>query len=549
VWVFLHGLLRTPGAWIALSFLIIGLPFLRMAGLHYDASFELACFYPCSTPIFRPNLFGHTVPLMIIQYLGTLKAWLYAPLLKYYVVTPFLLRLPSLMAGAGSVWLLFAILDRVSGRAAAIAGALLLATDASFLIATSYDFGPIALLHLFVLAGVFLLLRFERTRKTAYLGIAFFLFGLALWYKALVVWMLGGLVAAAALVFPRRVLALLSPARVAVAACAISLGAMPLIYYNVASRGATLHVGSLAAGSPPFSTKFLILRRTLDGSVFFSWLTEDRQPETMRAPARPGPKVSVGISRAVGQFRSNWMFFAFVASCCLLPWLWFTPSRHLALFAIVYLAVTWALMLILPATGAALHHTILLWPFPHFLMAVAGTQLARSMGKHAARIMIWILIAVAGCNLTLINNYYAELVTRGTTSVWTDAVYPLFDYLSSSSASEIVTVDWGYATTLCLLSDGRMPMRDISFLLLQPTDAQREDVRLLMLQPGALFVDYAEGGGQFPGVHDRIAQIAGAAGYEKKIVGRIRDRNDRLRFEIARYIQAPVLSAAAALRR
>ena len=78
------------------------------------------------------------------------------------------------------------------------------------------------LLHLFVLAGVFLALRFDTTKKPVYLALAFFCFGLALWYKALVVWMLAGLAAASAVVFPKRILALLSPARVAIAAGALS---------------------------------------------------------------------------------------------------------------------------------------------------------------------------------------------------------------------------------------------------------------------------------------------------------------------------------------
>jgi Dolichyl-phosphate-mannose-protein mannosyltransferase len=536
----IHALVRRTGAWIAVSFLIIGLPFLRQAGLHYDASFELACFYPCSPPVFRAHVFGRAVPLMIIQYLGALKAWLYMPLLKYFVVTPFLLRLPSLIAGAGSVWLLFAILDRVCGRRAAVAGALLLATDASFLIATSYDFGPIALLHLFILAGIFLVLRFESSKKSGYLALAFFCFGLALWYKALVVWMLGGLAAASAAVFPRRILALLSPARVAIAAGAFSCGALPLIYYNVVTAGATLHPGNITMEAAPLQMKALILRRTLDGSAFFSWLTEDRQPGTMLAPKRIGSKASVAVSRAVGQFRSNWMFFAAMAACCLLPWLWFTPSRQAALFALIYLAVTWALMLILPGTGAALHHDILLWPFPHFLIAVAGAQLAQSLGRRLAPVIAMILAAVVSCNLLLINNYYSALVTQGTTALWTDAIYPLFDYLASSRAAEVVTVDWGYETTLCLLSDGRMPIKDISFLLLQPTDEQTKYVRSLMVRPSTLFVDYAYGGEQFPGVHNRIDQIAAGAGFRKMLVARIRDRNQRPRFEVARYFEGTI---------
>jgi hypothetical protein len=499
----------SPGAAIAFLFLIIGLPFLGKTGLHYDATFELACFYPCSDPVFRPTLFGHVVPVMIIQYLGTLKAWLYLPLLNFHILTPYLLRLPSLAIGAASVWMFYAILDHVSGRPAAVVGAMLLATDASFLIATSYDFGPIALLHFLILSAVLLLLRFDVTLNPVYLAIAFVLFGASLWYKALAVWMLGGLAAGAVVVFPKRLFALLTPGRVAIVTSAIALGAFPLIYYNVVSGGATLHPANIATGATPLSQKVLVLKRTLNGSVFFGWLTDEGSPGTELEPASLGDRVSIGITRTIGHIRSNWMLYAVAGSCCLLPSLWFTPSRKPTLFALIYLLAARGLMVLLPGTGAALHHVILLWPFPHFLVAVAGVQLARSLGKYGARLLTTMLIFSVGYNLLLINAYYADLVTRGTTVVWTDAIHPLFENLRS--ATEIVTVDWGYATTLCLLSHGQMPMKDISFLLLNPTEAQKAYVGSLMGKSQTVFVDHVGGDEQLPAAHARIAQIAAAA--------------------------------------
>src|SRR5437764_288736 len=169
---------------IALLFIALGALFLRKTGLHYDASYELAAFYPCVGPAFRPTVFGHEIPLMVLPYLGTLKTWLYLPILRFLDVTVQAVRLPFLLIGATSIWLFFAILERVSGRRADVAGALLLATDVSFVVATTYDFGPIALLHCFLLAGIWLLLRFERTGSSRLLAAAFFLFGLALWHKA-----------------------------------------------------------------------------------------------------------------------------------------------------------------------------------------------------------------------------------------------------------------------------------------------------------------------------------------------------------------------------
>jgi hypothetical protein len=83
----------------------VGFPFLRLPGLHVDASSEMACFCPCSHPAFRPSVFGFEAPLMVLPYLGAFKAWLYQPLLISLQVAPIVLRLPLLLIGPVTVWM------------------------------------------------------------------------------------------------------------------------------------------------------------------------------------------------------------------------------------------------------------------------------------------------------------------------------------------------------------------------------------------------------------------------------------------------------------
>ena len=79
---------NSPALWIVLLFLVAGLAFIRKTGMHFDASYELACFYRCSAPTSATRFFGHTVPVMVIPYLGAFKAWLYQPILQYLDITP-----------------------------------------------------------------------------------------------------------------------------------------------------------------------------------------------------------------------------------------------------------------------------------------------------------------------------------------------------------------------------------------------------------------------------------------------------------------------------
>jgi hypothetical protein len=98
----------------------------------------------------------------------------------------------------------------------------------------------------------------------------------------------------------------------------------------------------------------------------------------------------------------------------------------------------------------------------------------------------------------------------------------------------VVTVDWGYETTMCLLSDGQLPIWDLSYELLSP-NADIAKVRWMMEDRRNLFVGHAEGSEVFSGIHTRLAQIAAEAGLHKQVERIVRDRNGRARFEVARY--------------
>jgi hypothetical protein len=137
-------------------------------------------------------------------------------------------------------------------------------------------------------------------------------------------------------------------------------------------------------------------------------------------------------------------------------------------------------------------------------------------------------------NALLLNQYLDRLATNGTTAIWTDAINPLFAYLERVDAKRLVMVDWGYSATLCLLSDGRLPLTDISFDLLSPA-ANAENVRSLIADPQNLFVDHAPGLEVFPAVRERLASIANRNGYGRQVVETIFDRNYRPRFEVVRF--------------
>ena len=145
-----------------------------------------------------------------------------------------------------------------------------------------------------------------------------------------------------------------------------------------------------------------------------------------------------------------------------------------------------------------------------------------------------VLCLLLARNALLLNQYLAHLATRGTTVIWTDALDPLLAYLETVDASRLSIVDWGYSSSLCVLSSGRLPLQDISFSLQSP-DENVDGIRSLMADTRNLFVEHAEGCDIFPQARERLASISQRAGYVRHVQAVICDRNRRPRFEVVRY--------------
>src|SRR5579863_4883810 len=179
--------------WLACClFILLSLLLIPHAGIQDDESlFALPLWLPMESR-FEIRIFHHDVALMIASYLGTLKTCIYWPIFKLVGSGVFAVRVPMLLAGVASIHFFFKLLLRSGPPAAAYLGALLLATEPTFLLTNTFDWGPVALEHLLLIAGGYALLRFVQggRNEPKFLAIGFFLFGLALWNKALFLWAL-----------------------------------------------------------------------------------------------------------------------------------------------------------------------------------------------------------------------------------------------------------------------------------------------------------------------------------------------------------------------
>jgi hypothetical protein len=507
--------LRARGALAAILLLFVAsaMLFVSRPGIEADEAL-----------VANPALYyWHKVPLMLMSYMGALKAWFYIGLFNIVKPGPVSLRTPTVVFGAVAIWLFFVLLDRTIGRRAAWIGALLLATDSMYVILEAIDYGPNALHFVLKLGAMVLLLHFYRDASIRALAAGFFLLGLGLWDKAIFAWVLCGVSIATVIAFPREVWRRATIRNLAVAAMSMIVGALPLVIYNIARPLDTLK-SNVHITHEPLAHKVVLLERTMNASVLFGFFT------AVEPPPHPGEantrwlKISKAISDAAHHPTRNFTIWA-VCLCSL--GLFARASREPVLFGLLACAGTWLPMVLTAGAGGAAHHVILLWPFQ--FLAIAGALAAVPWNWTA----VAATLALCAANLLVTNEYCWELARNGPEIRWTDAIYPLERRLETLRSPNIYIVDWGIFESINLLSDNLTPVRAVDW-------SNTPELRRIVSDPRAAFVAHIDGYAYFPQQRALLEDAAASGGYEEVPIEIIYDRNGRATFDVFRFRKVPL---------
>jgi hypothetical protein len=519
-------------------FFASGMIFLPHLGLQNDeAIFADALFEPKAITYLVK--LGHSrFPLMLMTYLGTLKSWIYRPLFNWLGTGIWVIRFPMLLAGTASIYLFYLFLFRVAGRRAALFGCSLLAVDSIYLLTACFDWGPVALQHLLLAGGSLLLVGFYQTGSHRQLGWGWALLGLAMWDKALAIWMLAGMGVATAVVLNKKLLGVMTPRRVAISVICFCLGALPLLIYNVNNHWATFR-GNATWDTHDIPGKARLLAATADGHALFGWLVnEDWQTDKPHAPRSALTGISAGISSLAQSPRHNLMLYAFVLALLLTP-LARGGALKAILWALLAMAIAWVQMVLTANAGGSSHHAILLWPLPEMVIAISFAAASRRLGRAGVPVLTGVLVLLMISSLLVTNEYYWRMRRNGGAMNWTDAVFPLSDYMRTVRASNIFSVDWGIMDNLRMLNRGKLALRVGTDPISKPqfTDDDRDFLAKMIGEPDHLFINHTKNFEFFTGVNAKLVKYAEGAGYRRKVEAVIPDSNWRPVYEVYRFVR------------
>ncbi len=509
------------------------------AGIQEDEALFSIPFYSALPREYKIRTAHHDIPLMVMSYVGALKSWIYWPLIQWFGSSVWTIRLPVVLAGTITVFLFYYLVRDSGGPRSAFAallGAVLLATDPVFLLTNTYDWGPVALEHLLLVSGCVLLLRFAQDRmekalvengraRTGHLMFGFFCFGLGLWNKALFVWALSGLTVAAVTVFWRELKTCLTPRLLGLALAGFLLGALPFVVFNLRAGNATVNENAhLDLDNMP--QKWLQLGRAANGSSLFAFIVDEDVDAPMKPPPTWRGRLAERIHSIFGEHRETGFFTVLGITLACGPLWW---RSRAARFSLVFLVVAWSMMALTKNAGGAAHHDILLWPFPILFVVSALQRVPWRWLTMAAAVF---LVAM---NVLVVNQYILQFERDGASENFTDALFTLDRDLPENQ--DIYVIDWGINATSQLNHQGRLRLHPAEGALRNPTPeaGQAVQLRAMLADSNALWVDHVPGREAFHGVGANLEKFAAQAGYRRELLRTVTDSNGRPVFEIFRY--------------
>ena len=518
-------------------FILLGTLLIPYAGIQADEALFSAPLFPHVNKDLPLPWWPQNLSLMLFSYMGSLKSVLYWPIFRILGTGPWTLRFPAVLLGSIAIFIFFRLAHTSGGARAAAIGAFLLATDPVFLLTNTFDWGPVAIEHLLLVTGCWLICRFDYSRLGHHdvqvasiwnLAAGFLCWGLALWNKAIFAWALSGLIAGGLLVFRAEIQRCLKPRLILAAIAGFLCGVLPLLIYNFSHSSATVTEN---AHLDPRSVagKWIQLESAANGSSLFSYMvSEDWRPDP-KPPRSVRGRAATWIEQRLGPHHRTGMYYVFGALLLAAPWWW---KYRAARFSLVFMAVAWLLMALTRGAGAAAHHVVLLWPFPILFVAVALASLPW-------RPLAWAVgVGMIGMNLLVLNQYIAQFERNGAGDVFTDALYPLSSSLAPYADRTVYIIDWGLYENLNLLHQGRLDLRVASSALDtdSPSPDQLAEIRRMLQAPGGLILNHVREHEVFRNVGARLERAARSLGYRKEVVQTVADSNGRPMFEIIRFV-------------
>lgn len=489
-------------------------------GLYYDELLFVNGALGGQTDIFIFYRLGD-LPVMLMPYIGALKAWLYYPIFSLFDVTAYTVRWPVIAIGAVTLWIGYQYVKTAFSRGAATIFVLLAAVEPSTLFHTRLDWGPTTLMMLLRSLLLLSLVAWLKTGKPWYVIAAGAFAVLGVFDKLNFIWIVLAAGLALVMVYPRQLLEFANRHRRGVVATACVLVALVAIGLWVVARSNTSwgsEIGSFDLASRLQHVKRM-LQVTFGGvGVYLVVIGQNQMIQGgVVQLAALGFMTMVGILvwAAKRKIAGGGKEFAFIM-----------------LFALLVLA---QLFMTTRATGP--HHMAVLaplWLIPLAALLAPAFEGGAGLRERVLQVMVFAAIAGVLVSSLAINRAYLMAFDGPVNPRWDPASSEAVTILALVERERpIFAVDWGMGTIIHGLLNGRANVNDHWPLFKDGlSDEHKEWYEKEFLPKTPLFVVPAIGKETFPETRRNFFDVAASRRWQVSQYAEIKRQDGSVLYEI-----------------
>ena len=483
------------------------------------------------------HLFGKTLPLMIVDYVGALNTYLLLLYFKLGGIGVVTMRLWPITVAAAIIWLTWELGRRLFGTRAGFLAAMLLAVQPSFVFFARQGIYVTNTTIALMLAVWLALIRLATTGRARWLWLAAFMAGLGLWAKFIMLW-------------PLVATAILLPV---IWGFRTQLGLAPAAGFSLRTLLRPRYWGpailAFLAGLSPFILFNLKTGATFQhfmGTLNKSYYGVENANYLQNLAARWGQMKDFVRGDHFWYLGGNfadmlaWPAFliAFGIILVILIWRWRQQEmRTLALRALLIYAFFLLLLLQTPLTPTALWYTHLAMFSPVIVLGMAAgwDLLFRQFSSRVAMALAGVFLAllmISGLRADI--GYHKALTATGGYADHSDAVYRLSDELLARGITSPYALDWGFDAPLILVSKGQVnPVEIFGYEPYDhPDDGFADRITPMLQNPDSYFLLHAPDRTNFPGRREALQAVADELGIKLETIAVIRERSGAPHTEI-----------------
>lgn len=291
-------------------------------------------------------------------------------------------------------------------------------------------------------------------------------------------------------------------------AVGFGVGAFPVLYYNLVSRGSyevlRANFGATERGVDNFAllenmaSQARELRVFLDGGFF--WYFGGVYTNPLATPVYALATVGLVLLTCLPEHRRYQRALVFLLAYA-------ATMFVLSCFSISILAAT---------------HLFILLPLPQLMLAGCVVLGLRSLALRVRQpsilraLPVAAMLLVAGfvaLDLRADVRYHAALARTGGLTAFSDAIYPMAEYLDEQGYRAPYALDWGMRPNVMLLTEGRVTPLEIYGQSIEPGEAFDQAVGQALEEEHPVFLSQTDVSSAFPRL-DRFRELVAAAGGE-----------------------------------